>query len=188
MNFESFETERLILRKLTAPDFNYIFENYTEAEVRTLLGVSSDDEYTLELNKYKKGYDTYNRSFVYFQMVDKANQQIIGGGGFHNWYVDHRRAELGYALKDESYKGRGLMTEALAFFIDYGFKYMDLNRIEAFIGPDNIASLKLISKYKFTREGALRQHYMQAGKLEDTFVFSLLRDEYLIAGGRKQPQ
>jgi len=178
MNFETFETERLLLRKLTPSDFNHIFENYPETEIRTLLGITSNDEYDLELNKYKKGYATYNRSFIFFQLVDKNSQQIIGGAGFHNWYADHKRAELGYALKDESHKGKGLMTEALNFIIDYGFKQMDLNRVEAFISPGNIPSLKLIDKYNFTREGQLRQHYMKEGKLEDSVVFSLLREEY----------
>jgi ribosomal-protein-alanine N-acetyltransferase len=121
-------------------------------------------------------------------MIDKATQQTIGGGGFHNWYADHKRAELGYALENESYKRKGLMTEALNFIIDYGFKNMELNRIEAFIGPNNIASLKLISKYNFTREGQLRQHYMKEGKLEDSIVFSLLREDYFIAVGLNQRQ
>lgn len=178
MNLETFQTERLLLKKLTPTDFNYIFGNYEEVEIRTLLGITTDDEYNIELNKYKKGYATHNRSLVYFIMIDKVNQQNIGGGGFHNWYAEHRRAELGYALKDEGFKGKGLMTEALSFFIDYGFKYMDLNRIEAFIGPNNIPSLKLIAKYNFTKEGQLRQHYMKDGKLEDSIVFSLLREEY----------
>ena len=179
MNFETFHTERLLLRKLTPSDFNYIFENHDEAEIRTLLGINSDEEYLLEENKYKKGYSTYNKSLVYFQMLDKISQQIIGGAGFHSWYADHKRAELGYALKNDEYKGKGLMTEALSFIIGYGFKHMDLNRIEAFIGPDNAASLKLISKYNFTREGQLRQHYMKEGKLQDSIVFSLLSKEYI---------
>ena len=178
MIFETFQTERLILRKLTPSEFNFIFENCPEAEIKTLLGIKSEDDYIIELNKYKKGYATHNRSLVLFQLIDKVYHQVIGGGGFHNWYADHKKAELGYALKDESYRGKGLMSEALHFIIDYGFKYMDLNRIEAFIGPDNIPSLKLIAKYNFTREGQLRQHYMKDGKLEDSIVFSLLKEEY----------
>jgi [ribosomal protein S5]-alanine N-acetyltransferase len=179
MDFEIFKTERLELRKLTPSDFNYIFENYPEAEIRMFLGISSDIEFAKELNKYKNGYSTYNRSFVFFQMLSGPDQQIIGGCGFHNWFKDHRRAEIGYALKNDAFKGKGLMTEALPFLLEYGFKQMDLNRIEAFIGSENTASLKLVTRYNFTREGVLRQHYINGDKIENSIVFSLLREEYL---------
>jgi ribosomal-protein-alanine N-acetyltransferase len=56
---------------------------------------------------------------------------------------------------------------------------MKLNRIEAFIGPGNIPSLKLIAKSGFIQEGHLRGHYCKKGIMEDSLVFGLLREEYL---------
>jgi len=70
------------------------------------------------------------------------------------------------------------MTEALAFILHYGFMVLNFNRVEAFVGEHNIPSLKLMAKYKFTQEGRLREHYNNNGKMENSLVFSLLRDEY----------
>jgi ribosomal-protein-alanine N-acetyltransferase len=177
MNFEIIKTDRLILRRLSPNDFEYIFENYSEVEIKKLLGHNSDEEFLKEKAKYEKGYTTYNRSFEYFQILDTVSMCIIGGCGFHNWYFDHRRAELGYSITNENFKRKGIMSEALKAIIDYGFNKMNLHRIEALVGSENIASQKLVGKYNFIKEGVLRQHYFIDGKFEDSVVFSKLKSD-----------
>jgi ribosomal-protein-alanine N-acetyltransferase len=178
MHFEIFETERLLLKKLTPAHFKYIFENYTPEEIRKTLGITTDEEYASEENKFKNGYATHDRTLVYFQLINKATNEIIGGAGFHNMYLKHQRAEIGYALKYDEHKAKGFMTEALNFIIDHGFSNLNLNRIEACISPQNIPSLKLAAKYNFVKEGYLRQHYFTNGKLEDSIIFSLLKEDH----------
>ncbi len=55
---------------------------------------------------------------------------------------------------------------------------MHLHRIEALIGPDNIASLKLVKRLGFVEEGTLREHYFKNEIYEDSIIFSLLKQEY----------
>jgi ribosomal-protein-alanine N-acetyltransferase len=84
MNFEIIETQRLLLKGLTPKDMNYIFENYSKPEIKTLLGHRSEEEYLKEEHKQKNGYAAYNRSFILFLMIDKASGTIIGRCGLHN--------------------------------------------------------------------------------------------------------
>jgi [ribosomal protein S5]-alanine N-acetyltransferase len=178
MTFEILETNRLKLRKLTPAVLDFVFTNYTNEELKSFLGLSSDLELKKEREKHQKGLTTYNKSFLYFQLIDKSTDTVIGSCGFHTWYLDHARAEIGYGLYQEQYKSKGLMTEALIPIIDYGFNTMHLNRIEALIGPENTPSLQLIKRLHFTREGYLRQHYIDNGKIVNSILFSLLRSEY----------
>ncbi|ANE51960.1 GNAT family N-acetyltransferase [Flavisolibacter tropicus] len=178
MTFEILETSRLKLRKLTPEVFDFVFTNYTNEELKTFFGLSTEQELEKERIKHEKGLATYNKSFLYFQLIDKSNDTVIGGCGYHTWYLDHFRAEIGYGLFQEQHKGKGLMTEALLPIIDYGFNTMHLNRIEALIGPENTASLQLVKRLNFTREGYLRQHYNHNGQIVDSVLFSLLRSEY----------
>ena len=71
------------------------------------------------------------------------------------------------------------MTEALAKIIQYGFDKMGLHRLEALVGSENLASLRLMEKFDFIKEGLLREHYYTSGKFENSVVFSKLREEYL---------
>lgn len=178
MEFEMISTSRLQLKKFTPAEFNYIFAHYDEGSIRSLLGIRTDEEYQKQSDRVKGGLSTYNRSLVFFQLIETAGGQIIGGAGFHNWALDHHRAELGYVLDDDAYKNRGFMSEALVPIIAYGFENMGLNRIEACISPQNTPSLKLVEKLGFTREGLMRSHYLKNGIYEDSLIFSLLRSEF----------
>lgn len=174
MNFETLETERLYLRKLTPEDFTYVFENYSKQEIMSFFGFETEEEYQTGKFKAENGYTSYNRSIVQFQLIEKTTNTVIGAAGFHNWYNDHRRAEIGYHLRNDAFKSQGFMSEAVEKIIEYGFTKMNLHRMEAFVGTENIPSLKLMSKFNFTQEGVLKQHYFINDKFEDSIIFSRL--------------
>ncbi|WP_020568376.1 GNAT family N-acetyltransferase [Neolewinella persica] len=178
MEVEELATCRLKLRKLTPEVFDYIYRDFSEKKQLAFLGLKSTVELKVEKNKYEKGLWTHNKRFLYFQLLDQKCMKIIGWCGYHTWYLDHERAEIGYGLFDDKYKRKGLMSEAMYPIIEYGFKQMRLNRIEAFIGPKNEASIKLINKFNFVKEGQLREHYRENDRAEDSIVYSLLRKEY----------
>lgn len=178
MEFEVLTTERLLLRKLTPEGIEYIFQNYSEEEAKRQLGLTTRNEFIKEREKSKGGYTTYDRSILQFKLILKETQEVIGSCGFHNWYFAHCKAELGYAISKEEHKKKGYMSEAVDEVIEYGFESMNLNRIEACVGPDNIASLSLMKKFGFVKEGYLRQHYMSDGDIYDSVIFALLKEEY----------
>ncbi len=175
--YYTLETERLFLKRLTPQDFIYLFEHCSEDEIKRFLGYTKEEEFIKEKNKYEHGYTNFNRSFEFFQMIDKESKTIFGGLGFHNWFLDHRRAELGYAIRHEEFKGKGFMTEALKPILEHGFEKMNLHRIEAFVGKENTPSLKLMQKFDFVPEGTMREHYFINAKFEDSLVFSKLKSE-----------
>lgn len=178
MTFEILTTERLLLRKLSLETFEYIYANYSNEQLIGFLGLENEEQLAIEKNKFEKGLTTFNKSFLYFQILDKSTEKIIGWCGFHTWYLDHFRAEIGYGLFDENFKNKGIMTETMKAVLEYGFHQMKLYRIEAFIGTYNIPSLKLVEKFGFTKEGILRNHYLKNNVMEDSVVYSLLQDEY----------
>ncbi|MFT3794302.1 GNAT family N-acetyltransferase [Flavobacterium sp.] len=177
MDFEIITTDRLYLRKLTDETFEALLKNASDEIVVQILAIRPED-LGKERAKAKKGFGTFNKSLLIFQLIDKQSDAVIGWCGYHTWYRDHNRAEIGYGMSNEAVKAKGFMTEALAKIIDYGFAEMQLNRIEAMISPENVPSLKLVEKFGFTREGHLRSHYFKDGKYEDSLVFSLLKTEY----------
>ena len=179
MNFETIETSRLILKGISPDDMKYIFENLTKSEIKKILGHRSEEDYRKEEIKHKNGYSSYNRSFILFLLTDNESNIIIGRCGLHNWNIEHKRAEIGYIMEDESFKGKGLMTEAINAIMNYGFNKMNLNRIEALVGIGNVPSIRLMEKYNFKMEGVLRQHYHISKKIEDSILVSKFYCEYI---------
>ncbi len=179
LNIETFFTERLQLRKLTSEIFAEIFANYTDEELAAFLNLKTPEAIINERERFGRGVYSLHRNIVGFQLIDKVTHEIIGSCGFHMWYKDHSRAEIGYYIMDDANKQKGLMSEAVAFVLDYGFSNMKLNRVEAFVGPANIPSLKIMSKFGFEKEGYCKEHYFVNGALDDSVLFALLKKNYL---------
>ena len=180
MQIETIQTKRLILKKVDEPVLKFIYENYSIEEQIKFLGLVSEEALQVARTKFYNGYSTYNKHFLYFYIIDKITKNVIGSCGYHTWYIDHFRAEIGYGLCNDDYKNKGFMSEALMVILDYGFSKMNLNRVEAFIDPNNIPSLKLVDKFGFVKEGLLREHYYHDGRMEDSVVFGLLKEEYIL--------
>ena len=111
-------------------------------------------------------------------MLQKETGNVIGSIGYHTWYTMHNRAELFYYIKEESNRRRGYASEAIVPTIAYGFGDMGLHRIEAMLSPDNTASVRLLEKSGFLKEGCLRAHYLVNGEYSDSDIYGLLRKEY----------
>lgn len=178
LKINTIDTPRLILREITPKIYDILFQSYDDHDIKETLGLGSDDELQVERDRYLKGMTTHNRSFVLFLLIEKATGKLVGRCGYHTWYLQHNRAEMGYAMTDDTHKGKGLMTEAMAAIIPYGFNTMNLHRIEAFISPWNTPSLKLVQRIGFVKEGSLRQHYFKNGTFEDSDVYGLIKPEY----------
>jgi [ribosomal protein S5]-alanine N-acetyltransferase len=178
MNFTTIATKRLLLREMTPEVYRYVFNNYPDEELKYFFGLRNDEELGQKKQTWQNGLTMFNKSFLYFQLLKKDSGENIGWCGFHTWYVQHYRAEIGYTLTNETERRNGFMKEALPEIIRYGFEQMKLHRIEAFIGPGNAPSLKLVQNAGFVHEGHLREHYFKDGKIEDSVVFSLLKKEF----------
>lgn len=178
MQFKEIHTERLTLRAITPEVYDYIHNNFGNTELMEFLGLASAEDLAAEKEKYSKGYATHNRTFVLFQIIDKATGRMIGGCGYHTWFPKHNRAEIGYDLKHEEDKRKGFMTEAVQAVLDYGFTEMGLHRVEAIAADYNEPSIRIINKFGFSYEGRLREHYNVGGVMEDSVMYSLLKHEF----------
>lgn len=179
MVFEDIPTKRLLLRKITPDSLDYIYTQSDET-IMALMGIKTNEELLKQKKRQKEGFTTCNKKFLYFNLLEKETEKVIGWAGYHTWYIDHDRAELGYWIYDDIDKQKGYMSEALSTILLYGFQEMNLHRIEAFIAPYNQASQNTILKFGFTLEGLLREHYFYDGKMDDSEVYSLLKREFKI--------
>jgi ribosomal-protein-alanine N-acetyltransferase len=85
--------------------------------------------------------------------------------------------ELSYQLYDESYAGRGFVTEAVQLLVDYLFGSKKQHRIHLVIVPENSASRRIAEKCGFVLEGTVRGAFFNAGRNHDVVLYSLLRDD-----------
>ncbi len=171
-------TERLILREQNENVIYNVFEKLNTHEQLLFFGLDNTGELKKEREKYSRVFTINNVNFKKWNILKKDQFEIIGECGFHTWKIDHQVAEIGYKIYKQTERKKRYMSEAFQRIIEYGFKNMNLNRIEALISPDNIPSLQLVVKNGFTKEGVLREHFKINNKIHDSVVYSLLKREY----------
>ncbi len=171
------QTSRLLLKSITPAFINNLFKEKSQDEIISYFNLDMQGYNHLK-EMHEKGMETHRISIFYFLLFNIETQKCIGDCGFHSWNKTHSRAELFYNLKEDIYKRKGLMTEALMEIIAFGFTELNLHRIEALAASWNHASLKLLENFKFTKEGIMREDYLVDGKFEDSECYSLLKKEW----------
>lgn len=93
--------------------------------------------------------------------------------------------EIGWITFETENRGKGYTTEAVQLVVKWMFGGLKINRIEAYIHPDNVASKRVAEKCGFTYEATLRGIWFQHGQYHDLMLYSILRSELSFA---KPPQ
>ena len=115
-----------------------------------------------------------------FAVVERDGGALVGTCTLFGIDTTHRRAETGYILARERW-GRGLMHEAMGALLDYGFGPLGLHRVEADVDPRNTASLGLLERLGFAREGMLRERWRVNGEVCDSVFLGLLAPDWRAA-------
>ena len=90
--------------------------------------------------------------------------------------VYRRSGELGYWLA-EPFWGRGIMTWAVEEICREAFAAFDIVRIFAEPYAYNTGSRRVLEKAGFTLEGVLRRSVLKNGRMHDSCIYALLREE-----------
>jgi RimJ/RimL family protein N-acetyltransferase len=112
-----------------------------------------------------------------FTINDEKANPTIGVCGLTDIDYIHRKAEFSIYVAPEAQK-HGHGENALRCLLDFGFKDLGLNRIWGETYEGNVG-LKLYPKVGFVEEGHLRESYYKKGEFIDSYIFAILRDEWL---------
>ena len=170
------ETQRLILRNRSREAIAEMLTQSPEQQLE-FFGFETLEELEDKLIRVKKGLANTQVDYRIFDLLEKETKKVIGSCGFHNWIKGHCRAEIGYALH-QPFRKKGYMREAIKETLAYGYRDMNLNRIEALIAPENTDSIRLVEEFGFIKEGVLRGHYKEEDNFEDSVLYSLLRSDH----------
>jgi len=149
------KTERLILRPFEMKDVNPTFEMEQNPIINQYTndgGVKKYEEVE-QLIQTLINVDYKENGFGRFAIVLKETSEFIGFCGL-KLLQETNEVDLGYRLKVK-YWGLGLATEASKASLEYGFNHLQLNKIVAFILPDNIKSKRVLEKLNFGFEEEL---------------------------------
>jgi [ribosomal protein S5]-alanine N-acetyltransferase len=114
---------------------------------------------------------------AYSFLVFRADNVLVGGITLSNVRRGVAQASsIGYWM-GAPYARQGLMSRALHALIPFSFINLRLHRLEAACITTNAASIRLLEKSGFQREGYARQYLCINGIWQDHLLYARLRDD-----------
>jgi [ribosomal protein S5]-alanine N-acetyltransferase len=111
--------------------------------------------------------------FINFALA--VDDEVVGGLGFElKDDVYRKTALLGYWLSEDHW-GKGIMTKAVSLGVDYAFANLDLVRIQAGVLSKNPASMRVLEKAGFVKEGVMRNAVIKHGEILDEHLYAILK-------------
>lgn len=173
------ELPKVYLRELTLND--------VEDRFRWCL----DKEVTKHLNMPEK-YPPFSKEETkrWIKMcINKTNgyeqKAIETQEGKHIGWIDlknidklNKHAELGVAIGDKTYWGKGYGFSAMKEMLQWGFNELDLNKIWLRVEVDNEKAINSYKRIGYVEEGILRQDRLRNGEFVDRLRMSILRHEF----------
>jgi RimJ/RimL family protein N-acetyltransferase len=164
------------LRALRPDDAGAVLEIFGDPEVIRWMSIARlRDEG--EARAFIEDIDRLAEAGTLFQWGVVERGEVVGTATLAHVDLRHRRAEVGFAVVPRLW-GRRIVSRALLVLIAHAFEALDLHRLEADVDPENAASLRVLEKNGFRREGHLRERYTQDGRWHDAVLLGLLRREW----------
>ncbi len=133
---------------------------------------TSPDEYELWLERSRAA------DVAAFLVCRTEDDAIVGSVALSQIFRGNfQSAYLGYQI-GAPHAGRGYMTEALKLVLKHAFRTLGLHRVEANVQPGNEASIRVVRRAGFTREGYSRRYLKIGGRWRDHERWAILREEW----------
>ncbi len=109
---------------------------------------------------------------------EKSTGRYLGGSGLHRIDWEVPAFEIGYWLRTSAW-GRGYISETVQVLCRFAFERLGAHRVEIRCDGHNERSLAVPRRLGFVQEARLRNQCRDGnGKLRDTLVFALTREDY----------
>lgn len=174
------ETQRLFLRAFARKDMTAYLAIIRDPRVQRYLGggvpvFTGEPHLTNWLNNVN-GRLLRSKTVFTWCMEEKETGAVVGRidlGGF----VRRSMADIAYYLSPAVW-GRGLATEAVAEVTYFGLKDLGLHRIQATVMPENTASVRVLEKAGYQKEGLLRK-YLMGKEFHDAVMLAVVDETNL---------
>ncbi len=152
-------------------DFEYDFDNPTE---EFNIGHSDEkaDDWFDDIQKLQGSRNVRLGIFL-------NDGTVIGDVALQDIDRVNRKCSVGIGIAKIENRSKGYGREAVKLMLDYGFKYLGMERITANTLEINKGAQKVMERLGFTLEGRERKAIYLNGNKYDRLCYGILKEEYL---------
>ena len=110
---------------------------------------------------------------IVFNVTSVTNSKAIGYVSIKGINREEGRAEIGIAIMDKEYRGKGYGTETLKQASDYAFNELGLTLLGLTVLPSNQKAIQAYERVGFRKTGLTVAWLLPSGEFVDTLVMEL---------------
>lgn len=155
-------------------DFEYDFYNPTE-ELNLGLSEEKAENWFDEIQELQGNRNVRLGIF-------KNDNTVIGDVALQDIDRVNRKCSVGMGMAKKENRGKGYGRQAVMLMLNYGFRYLGMERITANTLDLNAGAQRLLEKCGFTLEGRERRSVYMNSEMHDRLNYAILKEEYLAMG------
>ncbi len=141
----------------------------------TMFKILGDEKTDLAI--LSRDSENFEEDFGFRWFIETENK-VVGNITLKNISMMMGYAEIGYSVGEE-FHGKGVATAAIKTLLARVFSETKIRRITAIVHEKNLASLRVLEKLAFQREGLLREHFLLNGSPANEVYLAILKSEFL---------
>lgn len=169
--------ESIGLRRPEMKDVEQIYQYRNDWAVIKTLGGFSYGMSRQNVQNWIEKQRTNQRDIVW-AIAAREGDECIGHAGLYDIDYRIRKAELGVCLGNRAFWGRGLGSKVYVAVLDFGFKHLNLHRIETFNLATNTKTEHIKQKLGFQCEGEMRDVQFRDGQYINVRIWAVLEDDW----------
>jgi len=176
--FPNLESKRFILREVQEKDYLAIYEIYSDdgtVKYQQMGVMQTMEQAQKSVQAFLRGFE--NKKFIRWCIATRDQDNVVGLITLHSFNECNSQGEIGFML-NKAYWSQNIMGEVGEEVLKFAFQVMDLNRIEASVHPENIASIKLCEKLGFKQEGMKKEaaYNTRTNEYEDRVILGTTKN------------
>lgn len=176
--FPNLESKRFILREVKEKDYLAIYEIYSDDDTvkyQQMGTMQTMEQAQKSVQAFLRGFE--NKKFIRWCIATREQDNVVGLITLHSFNEWNSQGEIGFML-NKAYWRQNIMGEVGEEVLKFAFQVMDLNRIEASVHPENIASIKLCEKLELKKEGVKKEaaYNKRTSEYEDRVMLGITKN------------
>ena len=169
-----FELDKLIIRGFENKDIDLVEKAAQDPLIPLITTVPANFSKEAGMKYIKRQKTRHKTGVGYAFVIDDIKANVAVGSifvGLNN--IENGRASIGYWILKE-FRGNKIIKRSLPTVINWVFEILEIPRVELYVEPLNVNSIKVAQSLGFQNEGLMRSWQKIGSERKDMFMLSLL--------------
>lgn len=142
-----------------ATEYNFVLTESSAVDVQAAAGINRESQ-----------LDARTAGYADLPSEEPKTPRLVGECSLHTIDWRNRVAQVDVCIWNPNDRHHGYGQQAMKFLTEWSAKQLGLQRLEAWILANNVASQQLATRFGFEYEGRLRGRYQLNGERHDVEI------------------